>query len=421
MPDFQPSRRARQASGQPISQLMAQALADPDLISLAAGFVDGETLPVEISRQAWEGLASDQDELRQALQYGTTVGYPPLREAVLERLVAQDGHHDGVRASIDQLVIGAGSNQLLQLISDCLLEPGDFVLCAAPSYFVYLGTVAGIGAVAHGVETDEQGMIPEALEDQLKSIHGRGELARVKAIYVVSYFDNPRGTTISIERRQQLLEIADRWSKQNKIYILEDIAYRDLRYRGAEVPSIRSLDQGGRRTAIFGTFSKSFSPGIRVGWGLFPRELVAPVCDQKGNADFGSPNLNQHLMNHVLRQGLLEAHIERLRATYRSKLDAMLHAAAEQLAPLPGVHWYAPQGGLYLWVELPASVDTGPQSTLFQKAIGQGVLYVPGRFCYPTSGVEASHHTMRLSFGVQTPERIRQGMTLLASAIRECI
>ncbi|HRX82019.1 MAG TPA: hypothetical protein P5307_23285, partial [Pirellulaceae bacterium] len=164
--------------------------------------------------------------------------------------------------------------------------------------------------------------------------------------------------------------------------------------------------------------SKSFSPGVRIGWGILPEHLVGPVCAQKGNIDFGSPNLNQHLMAEVLRRGLFAQHVETLRANYSRKLDAMLAAADEHLASLDGVSWLRPTGGLYVWAKVPPTIDTGPAGELFDRSIEEGMLYVPGQYCYPSEGQPVAKNTMRLSFGVQSCERIREGIASLARAIR---
>jgi 2-aminoadipate transaminase len=154
-----------------------------------------------------------------------------------------------------------------------------------------------------------------------------------------------------------------------------------------------------------------------VGYGLLPTRLLTAVADQKGNIDFGSANFNQHLMAKALELDLWRPHVERLRAAYRPKLAAMLEAAEEHLAPLGDVRWSPPEGGLYVWVELPRELDAGPAGKLFELAIGEGVLYLPGEFCFPSEGAEVQRNTMRLTFGVQSCERIRQGVAALARAI----
>jgi len=416
------SQRGRLAGGQPISELMAQALAHPDLISLAAGFVDQATLPAEATKTALDALFSDPLRAHAALQYGTTPGHPPLREKLLARQRAADGMQaEEANLSLDQVVVTAGSNQLLHLVAEVLLDPGDIVLCASPTYFVFLGTLANIGACALGVETDEGGMIPAAVDEHLNRLSAEGRLDRVKAIYCTSYFDNPTSISLAPERRGQLVETAKRWSREQRITIIEDAAYRELRYAGDDVPSLRSYDEAGDTVVLAGTFSKSFSPGVRVGWGMLPRELVGPVCEMKGNYDFGSPNFAQHLMNQVLEMDLYDPHILRLRHGYREKLQAMLEAADEHLSRLSGVRWLRPSGGLYVWLTLPESVDAGSRGKLLQKAMDAGVLYVPGEYCFAGEGVPAQRNTIRLSFGVQPAGRIRAGIRALGKAIEEVL
>ncbi|MEO8497735.1 MAG: PLP-dependent aminotransferase family protein [Planctomycetota bacterium] len=411
---YLPSRRATLAEGQPISELMSRALDNPGLISLAAGFVDGQTLPVEAVRDVMSDLLGNDAEARAMLQYGATPGLPALRRSIL----AQCTSTATAQEMLDRVVVTAGSNQLLHLVAESLLDPGDIVLCAAPTYLVFLGTVANLAARTWSVETDDLGMIPEALEATLQQLAQSGDLPRVKAIYLVPYFDNPSGITMPAQRVQRIVEIAKQWSHRTRIHVIADEAYRELRYAGDDVPSASEFDEDGETVIVAGTFSKSFSPGVRVGWGILPEHLVAPVCAQKGNIDFGSPNFNQHLMAEVLRRGLFVRHVEKLRASYHQKLDAMLAAADELLAPLERVTWRRPIGGLYVWATLPPEIDTGPTGELCDRAIAEGVLYVPGQYCYPAEGQPIAKNTMRLSFGVQSCERIREGIAALARAIQ---
>lgn len=416
------SERARRAGGQPISELMHRALAQPRLISLAAGFVDQQSLPVEESRQALAALLAEPLEARSALQYGTTLGFAPLRERLLAGLLEADGQSAAETGlSADRLLLAAGSNELLHLVTDTLCDPGDIVLCTAPTYFVYSGILKNLGAHSYGVGSDQEGLVPEALEDAFVRLHRSGRLPRIKALYIVSYFDNPRGTTLAARRRPDVVEIVRRWSHEagRTIYIIDDMAYRELRYAGNDAPSLRRYDEDGDMVVATHTFSKSFSPGIRVGYGLLPQPLLSAAADQKGNIDFGSANFNQHLLAKVLELDLWQPHVERLRAAYRPKLAAMLAAAEEHLAPLGGIQWSPPQGGLYVWAELPREIDAGPSGKLFELAIAEGVLYLPGEFCFSSEGAEVRRNTMRLTFGVQSCERIHEGIAALARAIEK--
>jgi 2-aminoadipate transaminase len=220
-----------------------------------------------------------------------------------------------------------------------------------------------------------------------------------------------------LERRVQTVEIAKRWSRENRIHVISDEAYRELRYWGDDIPSTRACDPTGETVIVAGTFSKSFAPGIRVGWGILPPQLVGPVHDQKGNVDFGSPNFSQHLMARVLELQRFEPHVQRIRTAYREKLTAMLTAADRYLAPLAGVSWHRPQGGLYVWLRLAETIETGMNGALFEAAVREGVLYVPGEYCFPEAGQPVQRNTIRLSFGVQSCARIAEGVEKLARAI----
>lgn len=409
-------RSSLMATDPPISTLIAQALAEPGLISLAAGFVDRNTLPTERVREASLAILADAERSRTALQYGTTAGFAPLRAAVVERLARAD--RSIPERAMERALLTAGSNHLLQLVVEALFDEGDVVLCAAPTYLVFLSTAAGVGAITWGIETDAEGMIPEALQEALEGFRQRGELDRVKAIYCVSYFDNPQGVDTSPRRREAIFELAERYSTGQTIYVIDDLAYRDLRYAGTDTPSFAALDPQGRRVISAGTFSKSFAPGVRVGWGLMPDPLARAVERIKGNVDFGSPHWNQVLMHQVLTSGAHDEHAEVLRQTYRTKRDAMLAALEISFQGMPGVSWIEPAGGLYVWLTLPESVDAGPSGRLLTEAIRRGVLYVPGEYAFAAQGAPVRHHTIRLSYGVQEPAAIAEGIAALAAAVK---
>jgi len=412
-----PSQRAVRAAGQPISELMTQALGRPELISLAAGFVDQSTLPAVEIHAGIDALLEDSRQTKHALQYGPPAGDPTLREMILARQLASDGIA-GRAIEIDRVIITAGSNQLLYLLADTLLDPGDIVLCAAPTYFVFLSIVKNIGAEAVGVASDENGIIPESLDETLRAFKEAGALPRVKAIYLMSYFDNPASRTISADRRPKIVQLAKHWSMKSPIRVIDDTAYRELRYAGDDMPSLALHDEDDNTVIVAGTFSKSFSPGIRVGWGVLPKKLVNPVLDQKGNMDFGAPNFSQHIMVEILKQGLHEQHVNKLRSTYSMKLSVMLDALQHHLGDVPGVQWSSPSGGLYVWLRLPEDLDTGPDGPVWPIALKEGVLYVPGEYSFPEQGIRREENWMRLSFGVLEPELLSKGVELLAKSIR---
>lgn len=414
------SRRWHWGSKQPISFLMEQAVQNPGVISLAAGLVDQQSLPVAETRSAASALLADETLARQALQYGTTQGSERLRRQLLAHLAGLEKCSiDQLGIDVDQLVLTTGSQQLLSLIGEVLVDPDDIVLVAAPTYFAYLGTLNGLGARTIPVATDDGGMQIDALERELARLEAAGDLPRVKLIYVVSYYENPTGLSLAGERRAAVVNVARRWSKQQKIFVLEDAAYRELRFDGPELPSLWSFDRDRDTVLLAQTFSKSFSPGLRVGYGAIPRELIPALCDRKGNEDFGSANFSQHLLSKVLEQGLYASHAESLRQTYRAKRDAMLAAADRYFSAFRGVEWVHPHGGLYVWMTLPASIDTGFEGAFFAHATKvEKVMYVPGDVCYAGPVETRPRNQMRLSYGTQAPSGIDEGMRRLANTVR---
>ncbi len=414
----------------PISFLMQQGVENPDVLSLAAGLVDQNSLPVEIVNKTFEHLFSDQKFAKEALQYGTTAGSLPLRLLLLshlENLEQKSAEELGITE--ENIIVTTGSQQYLSLLGEVLLDPDDICLVAAPTYFVFLGVLQGLGARIISVETDELGMRMDSLEATLEKLESEGLLQRVKMIYLVSDYENPSGISLSQDRRKQVIDIAQKWSKQQRILILEDLAYRELCYDGPVVPSIKSFDSSGETVILSQTFSKSFSPGLRVGFGVASEEVCAAIRDKKGNDDFGSTNMSQHLLATVLQQEMYAEHVEKLRTVYREKRDCMLESADIHFSKFEGVHWVHPNGGLYVWMTLPENIETGFSSPLFQRAIHEEkVMYVPGELCYAIdrglSSVEqppVQKNHMRLTFGVQDLEGIREGMKRLARAVKSFI
>jgi 2-aminoadipate transaminase len=413
------SRRAGMAGGQPIGKLMAQALKYPDLISLAAGFVDNATLPCEAVGRCMRALTVDEDRLRRALQYDAAAGSASFREALVEW--SYRAWPSCPPPSPQRVILTAGSNQFLHLLADALLDPGDIVLAAAPTYFVFMGTLKSVSARVIGVQADDDGMCIDSLERQLGELAARGEAARVKAIYTVTEFDNPAGSSLSLERRRRLLDVVARWRlRHGPLLIISDNAYQQLRYSGSPLPPLLAMDDEAAEFVIeLGTFSKSFSPGIRVGWGVVPEQLVEPLLEMKSNMDFGSPHFSQVLIHEALTSGELDHHLPSICRAYQIKLEAMLTALERDGSDIEGLQWRRPTGGLYVWLTLPESMDASEEGTLWPKAAQSGVLYVPGHYCFPAAGVAVQRNTVRLSFGVQTPERIDEGVRRLCSAIRD--
>jgi 2-aminoadipate transaminase len=417
------SQQALRTEASPINFLMALALRRPDVISLAAGFVDNDSLPVNDVLECCREMLADTDDARAALQYGTTQGYRPLRQLLIDRFARREGRpSDALGLNADHIVLTSGSQQMLFLICSVLLNPGDIVLLPRPAYFVFMGTLRAFGARTLGIDMDDQGLRADLLDERLADLDRQGELHRVKLLYTCSYCDNPTGLTLTAERRRDLMQVVNHWRGRQQFYLLEDAAYRDLVYdegAAAAIPSLKSFDPDNQAVIYLETFSKPLSPGLKTGYGILPTPLVAPVLDQKGSHDFGSANLCQHLIYRMLASGRADRHLQRLHAAYGPKRDALLDALGHLLGSVPGVSWTRPLGGLYVWLTLPPTMNTDLDGRLFQRCLDLGVIYVPGSACYQGEpGFDVPRHHIRLSFGVPTIEQNRQGAERLANAVR---
>jgi 2-aminoadipate transaminase len=417
------SEAALRTEDSPISDLMARALAAPNLISLAAGFVDHATLPVEATAKAAGEILGDSVDGRRALQYGTTRGDLKLRKRLVEHLERTEGAKPGSFAECQhRLIVTSGSQQLLYLVAEALIDPGDIVLVESPTYFVFLGLLQTRGARVIGIEIDDDGLRPDCLEETLADIDARGELGRVKLIYTISEHSNPTGLSLAEDRRWELVRIAERWSKSHRIFVLEDAAYRGLTFEGQESASVWSYDPKGESVILARTFSKTFSPGLKTGYGVLPETLLAPVLNLKSSHDFGSAHFNQQLLERVLSDHLYESQISRLALAYRRKRDAMLSALETHLGPLDrSVAWTHPRGGIYVWLTLPEGIDTGRDGLFFARCIEHGVLYVPGSLCYADEPGPPPCNQARLTFGVAPELELAEGVRRLAGALASCL
>jgi 2-aminoadipate transaminase len=415
------SSKARRTPEQPISFLVSEAVRNPQLINLAAGLVDPLTLPVRECEAIAKRIFSDTARGRSALQYDTTLGLAELRQQLSKHMQELEGMPTaalGVDAR--NLVVTTGSQQALYLIGDVLIDPGDIVIAANPSYFVFTGVLASLGATVMSVPMDDEGMDVDAVERLLARLQQEGRLGKVKLVYCTSYYQNPTGLTLSAERRPRLVAAVKKFSAAagHRIVLLEDAAYRELRYDGPAHRSLKSFDPENRFTVVSYTFSKPFAPGLKLGYSAMPDDLLHAVVQQKGNHDFGSANVTQHMALEALRDGSYARHVAELQHAYRAKRDAML-AALKGLMPA-GAQWTTPHGGLYFWVTLPEAVDTSRGSAFFKDCVGRGVLYVPGEYCFQpderTGRVPKNH--LRLSFGQVAPDQIVPGIERLAEAVR---
>ncbi|MCU0771470.1 MAG: PLP-dependent aminotransferase family protein [Verrucomicrobia bacterium] len=402
---------------------MGLTLSRPDLISLAAGFTDNEFLPVRETREIVRELLSNPGKGRPTLQYGVTPGDAPLRRLTAERLRRLDGMGDG-SAALDprQVLISGGSQQMLYMTTEALCDPDDIVLVEDPTYFVYLGILQSHGIRARGVQVDRDGLDLDHLSKTLEQLKRSGAIGRVKMLYVVSYFHNPTGLTMSLEKKRAALTLLRGYERAagHPIYLLEDAAYRELRFQGEDVPSALAIRGAAGRVVYAGTYSKPFATGIRVGFGVLPEPLLTAVTRIKGNHDFGTSNLAQKILARALSGGVYDAHLERLRRRYALKSAAMLKAFETHMPS--AVDWWTPDGGLYFWVRLPPGLAAGRNSRVFQEAVRAGVLYVPGELCYaadPSRPIPVNE--MRVSFGGAKLADIPEGVARLGRVLTRMV
>jgi len=426
------SERGARCEAPPIEWLMRLVLQRPELISLAAGFTDNETLPaLEVIEIVRERLKNAR-QARSALQYGLTAGLPELREAAIERLAQADTAATGTniktgsaaetRYSPDQAIITNGSQQFLYLVTEALCDAGDIVLVEDPTYFVFLGIVQSHGLRCRGIRMTPEGLDLEQLETVLESLKKSGDLPRLKFLYTISYFQNPTGISTPFGTKTAALKLLRRYERAagHPIYLVEDAAYRELRFAGKDAASALAVPELNKRVIYTGTFSKPFSTGVRAGYGLLPEPLLTVVNRLKGNHDFGTASLIQQILAGAIASGRYEKHLAVLHRRYKTKAKIMGDALREHFPA--SVEWQEPRGGLYVWARLPKPLVSGPDSPLFKSALKQDVLYIPGRLCYaedPTRPIPDTE--MRISFGSASDMEIRRGIARLGKVLHDLI
>ena len=445
------SKLGQRTEAPPISWLMQLTLEHPQLISLAAGFTDNESLPVAETRELLNEILGSPKGRRSALQYGTTAGDPHLRRLTADRLLKLDsagGTSFSASArkisdraldvrlaprlipgaarkfySPERMLITSGSQQLLYMLTECLCDPGDIVLVEDPTYFVYLGIVQSHGFCCRGIRLEADGIDLSHLEQTLEALRRRGELKRVKMLYLVSYSQNPTGITTSFVKKAAALATLKRFERAagHPIYLLEDAAYRELRFAGHDVASALAAGAGAEERVIYaGTYSKPFATGVRVGFGILPEPLLSVVRRVKANHDFGTSNLLQQLICRALASCRYERHLPVLQRRYARKAATMTEAMREHFPA--AVRWQEPGGGLYVWAKCPRPVRSGVNSRLFKRALEREVLYVPGELCYADDPARRKpNHEMRISFGNATEADIRAGIARLGRTLGELL
>lgn len=366
----------------------------PEVISFAGGLPAPELFPVKTLAAATQKVF-EEDGMR-ALQYSTTEGHAPLRRKIAERMQSTWN----ACVAPDQVLVTSGSQQGLDLTGKLLLDEGDVVLCESPTY---LGAISAWNVVRPRwveVETDDDGMVPAALERTLRTY------PNAKAIYVIPNFQNPSGRTWSLERRHQFMEIVER----HDVWVVEDNPYGELRLEGEPIPSLKSFDRRGRVLAL-GTFSKVFCPGLRIAWIAAENPAYEKLVILKQGADLQTSTLGQLQVNRYLEENDLDADIARILPVYRERRDAML--AALDAAMPPGVTFTRPSGGLFVWMTLPEGLSA---RTLLDECVRQNVAFVPGGAFYPNGDHE---NTLRLNYSNMPVERIREGIRRLAAALEK--
>jgi 2-aminoadipate transaminase len=417
------SALGRRTGPPPISWLMQTALSRPKLISLAAGFTDNPALPVEISRQVLNRVLRSPKTGRPALQYGITAGETNLRQLTARHLQKLDDAGATSKShSWEKVIITGGSQQLLYMTLEALCDEDNLVLVEDPTYFVFLSILQSRGIRARGVRLERDGLDLAHLEIVLQRLKKSGELPRLKALYLISYFQNPTGVTTRFKKKHDILKLLKQFEHAagHPIYLMEDAAYRELRFSGPDIQSALMVPGAADRVIYTGTYSKPYAPGARVGFGLLPEPLFTAVQRIKGNHDFGTANLLQQLLAGALETGLYDRHVAKVEKRYGQKARVMKQALAKHFPP--NVEIWESGGGLYFWARLPRNVATGAESKIFKTALKNDVLYVPGELCYADDPARRKpDHEMRLSFGSASEENIREGIKRLGSVLREML
>ncbi len=385
------AHRFDHVSGSAIREIF-KVIAKPGMISFAGGNPSLQALPDEIvSDLAVKVLREDGKAL---LQYGATEGYPPFLESL------RDFIRDSVGFIPEAVLPVTGSTQAMDLLCKALIDPGDTILVENPSFLGNLQCMKLYQANLVPLDSDESGLIPEDLEKKIQEYHP-------KMLYTIPTFQNPTGKTLPAERRKKVAELANLYG----VIVAEDDPYRDLRYRGEPLPSIKSFDRDGW-VVFLGSFSKIISPGLRVGFMAGKQEILRKCTIGKQSSDVHTANLNQAIVDQFIRMNLLPGHIQAICRDYALKMNRML-AHLEDLSAV--IHYTKPEGGLFIWVELPAGMDA---QSLLNQAIESKVAFVPGTHFY----ADGAHiNTLRLNFSNSTPDQIDEGMNILKKLILQAV
>ena len=367
-------------------------IAQPGMISFAGGNPAPRALQDDVVAElAAEALKEDGKAI---LQYGATEGYAPFLKVLKPWCEEQIG------CPIPAVLPVTGSTQAMDLLCKALIDPGDAILVEDPTFLGNMQCMKIYQAKLVPVESDDEGLILEKLEAAMKEHHP-------KILYTIPNFQNPTGKTLAADRRQPIAELAAKYG----VVVAEDDPYRDLRYSGTPLPTIKSYDKEGW-VIFLGSFSKIVSPGMRVGYMAGDAGLIRKCTMGKQSSDLHTANLTQAIVAKYLEKGLLPQHITEICASYKEQKDAMM----AELDKFPaGTKYTRPEGGLFIWVELPEGIDCLP---LLQKAVERHVAYVPGTHFFAKGG---HPNTFRLNFSNSTIEQIHTGMTTLREIMEEAL
>lgn len=372
--------------------------ARPELISFAGGVPDPAVFPADALVAAYDAILRDPATRAVALQYAPSAGWRPLREWISGYMASRH-----VVRSPEQIIVTSGAQQALDLVGKLLIDPGDRVAVTAPTFFAALDT---FNAYRPQYEPIAFGVSGLAMDEAAAVIR-----RRPKFLYLIPEFQNPTGLCLSMPERERLLDLC----AEHAVPIVEDAAYEALRFRGEDLPPLAALarERGSDQHVLYiNTFSKTIAPGLRVGWLSGEEQLIAKLCALKLSTDVHTSVLSQMVALRVAGDPLRD-HIALIRRTYAARCRAMVEAL-ERFMP-PGVRWSEPDGGLFVWLELPHDVDT---TELLPRAIEAEVAYVPGRLSFSS---EVGRHTCRLSFATASEARIHEGVRRLARVFASAV
>jgi len=372
----------------------------PEIISLAGGMPDGRFFPIDRVIEA--STFALREYGKKALQYGSTEGIKKLRVLLMDRM-----ENEGVKGiDLNNVIVSTASQQGLSLVAQVFVNPGDTVIVEEPSYLGAIQAFASMQAKFCTVPLDKDGMQMDILEDRLKEL--QKVHIRPKFVYTVPNFHNPAGVTMTLERRKKLIELAHTYN----LLIIEDDPYGEIRFEGEPIPSLLAL--GGKdRVVALRTFSKISFPGLRLGWIVAREDIMSKIIIGKQAADLCSPAMTQYIAYEFVSRGWLDDYVNVVRCEYPKKKNAMI-SALEQYFPA-GTSWTDPQGGLFVWVKAPESIDT---AAMFREAINAKVAYVVGIAFYPHR--DDNCH-MRLNFSAVDPEHITEGVHRLGDLLKSKI